>query len=83
MTALLLHAVTLPGRPGWTELRVGQPLAALAALGNVEYRIEEPSSFVPDTRPIDKNLLVQRFMLTLAGARARRAACHFLRCPSS
>lgn len=69
MTTLLVHAVTLPGRPGWTELRMGQPLAALAARGDVEYRIEEPSSFVPDHRPIDKILLVQRFMLTLAGAR--------------
>ena len=36
LIALLVHALPAPGRAGLTELRIRQPLATLAALGEVE-----------------------------------------------
>jgi len=69
MSALLIHALAPPERGGLTDLRIRQPLAALARLPGIECRIDEAAGFAADRRPIAKVLLMQRRMLTLADAR--------------
>lgn len=69
MSVLLIHALASPERGGLTDLRIRQPLAALARLPGVECRIDETSGFAADRRPIAKVLLMQRRMLNLADAR--------------
>jgi len=75
MEPLLIHAAVPPEQVGLTQLRIRQPLEALARLPGVECRIESArTGIVLDRRPIAKIMLMQRRILSLAdGGRLLRA----------
>jgi glycosyltransferase involved in cell wall biosynthesis len=75
MEPLLIHAAIPPEQVGLTQLRIRQPLAALARLPGVECRIESAGTgIVADRRPMAKIMVMQRRILSLAdGGRLLRA----------